>query len=210
MGPEKVLIIHRQNFDCSALKSVLTRERYDVIEASLDMGKLPFDADECCLILLDTLATAPGALGLLASHLGNGSPLSLLSSANSASQRFVGRKPRQMRRKGRTPLKAIKLGDKTVVLNARLVRGSFGDVRLTWLEYGILAHLLAHMNQTVPSVKLVRKLWPSDPTKGVHSLRAFIKNLRKKLEPDPARPQYIVTDRAIGYQLRIPPPGRDR
>jgi len=44
------------------------------------MGKLPFDADKCCLILLDALATAPGALGLLASHLGNGSPLSLLSS----------------------------------------------------------------------------------------------------------------------------------
>jgi len=36
MGPGKVLIIHRQNLDCSALKSVLVRERYDVTEASLD------------------------------------------------------------------------------------------------------------------------------------------------------------------------------
>jgi DNA-binding response OmpR family regulator len=209
MGPGRILIIHEQKFDCSALKSVLARERYDVIEASLDMGKAPFDAEECCLILLDTLRTAPSALGLPASHPGDGSPMSSLSSASGAPQRFVWRKPRRMGSRGRVAFKAVKLGDKTVVLNARVVRGGLGEVRLTWLECGVLSHLLAHTNQSVPSVDLVRELWPSDPTKGVHSLRAFIKNLRKKIEPDPARPQYIVTDRAIGYRLSLPVPVRN-
>jgi two-component system KDP operon response regulator KdpE len=115
-----------------------------------------------------------------------------------------------MQRKAHSSRKSVKLGDKTVALSIRVVRGSFGEVRLTRFEYSILNHLLAHVNQTVPSMELVRKLWPSDPTKGVHSLRAFIKNLRSKIEPDPAHPQYIVTDLAIGYRLRLSPPGRDR
>jgi two-component system KDP operon response regulator KdpE len=107
-------------------------------------------------------------------------------------------------------LKAIKLGDTTVMLGSRLVRGALGEVRLTRFECGILNHLSARMNQTVPSMELVRKLWPCDPTKGVHSLRAFIRNLRKKIEPDPTHPQYIVTDLAMGYRLRHSAAGRDR
>ena len=209
MGPGKVLIVHRRNFDCSALKSVLARESYDVIEASLDMGKLPLDAEECCLILLDTLGTAPSGLGSLAANQGNGSLMSFLGPASGTSRRPLWRTRRHMQPTEHASLEAIKLGDKTVVLNARVVRGSLGEVRLTWLECGVLSHLFAHTNQSVPSGDLVRKLWPSDPTKGVHSLRAFIKNLRKKIEPDPARPKYIVTDRAIGYRLSLPVPVRN-
>ncbi len=62
MGSGKVLVIHRQNCDCSALKSVLSRERYDVIDAPLDLGKLPIGIDDCCLILLDSLAAEPATL----------------------------------------------------------------------------------------------------------------------------------------------------
>ena len=205
MGSGKVLIIHQQNSDCSALKSVLSRERYEVIEASLDMGRVPFNIEDCCLILLDTLAAAPGAFGLQPSGPQNRPSAPILSAAKSGPQKFVRRKARQMPRKGRSSPKAIQLGERTVLLQARVVRGSLGEVRLTRLECGVLTHLLAHANQTVPSEELVRKLWPSDTTKGVHSLRAFIKNLRKKIEPDPARPQYIVTDLAIGYRLQVPP-----
>jgi len=204
MGSGKVLIIHQQNSDCSALKSVLSRERYEVIEASLDMGKVPFSIEDCCLILLDTLAVAPSTLGLLPSRLPSESSAPILSAAKNGARKFVRRKARQMPRKGRSSPKTIELGGRTVLLNARVVRGNLGEVRLTRLECGILTHLLAHANQTVPSEELVRKLWPSDTTKGVHSLRAFIKNLRKKIEPDPARPQYILTDLAIGYRLQIP------
>jgi len=203
MGAGKVLIIHQQNSDCSALKSVLSRERYDVIEASLDMGKVPFDIGDCCLMLLDTLAAAPTALG--PPRLRGEAPTPVR--ANSKSETLVRRKPRHMPRKRRPSLQAIELGDKTVLLSARVVRGGLGDVRLTRFEYCILHDLLAHVNQPVPSVRLVHRLWPSDPTKGVHSLRGFIKNLRKKIEPDPAHPQYIVTDLAIGYRLRLSAPG---
>ncbi len=208
MGPGRILIVHQRSSDCSALRSVLSRERYDVIEASLDMGKAPVGVEDYCLILLDTLGFGPSALGLRPAHARNGSPALSIGPAKPGRRGSVRRKPRQMQRKVRASLKAIKLGDKRVILSARVVRGSLGEVRLTRFEYSILSHLLAHVNQTVPSLELVGKLWPSDPTKGVHSLRAFIKNLRKKIEPDPAHPQYIVTDLAIGYRLQLPASGR--
>ena len=210
MGPGKILIIYQQKSDWSALRSILFRERYDVIDASLDMGTAPVDVKNCCLVVLDPLAAAPGVLGLQPGYPRNGPPTSSLGSVRTGQQRLVRRKPRQMQRKAHSSRKSVKLGDKTVALSTRVVRGSVGEVRLTRFEYSILDHLLAHVNQSVPSMDLVRKLWPSDPTKGVHSLRAFIKNLRRKIEPDPAHPQYIVTDLAIGYRLRLSPPGRDR
>jgi DNA-binding response OmpR family regulator len=203
MAAGKVLIIHQQNSDCSALKSVLSRERYEVIEASLDMGKTPFDIEDCCLILLDALAAAPGVPRTQPSRLRT-MPAPAVAAAEGVPRKFVRRKARRIQRKKRPSPKAIKLGERTLALSARVVRGSFGETRLTRLECGILSELLAHANHTVPSEELVRKLWPADTTKGVHSLRAFIKNLRKKIEPDPARPQYIVTDLAIGYRLRLP------
>jgi two-component system KDP operon response regulator KdpE len=210
MGAGKILIIHRQKSDCSALKSILSRERYDVIEASLDMGRLPFGIDDCCLLLLDTVAAARSAHGLPPAAFSDWSSAFSLGSANAWSRRFVRRKPRQVKRKECPSLKAIKIGDKTVILSSRVVRGSLGDIRLTRFEYSILNQLRTHANQTVRSVEIVRKLWPSDPTKGVHSLRAFIKNLRKKIEPDPAQPQYIITDLAVGYRLQLSAEGRGR
>jgi len=174
------------------------------------MGKASFDVEDCCLVVLDTLTAAPGVLGSRPAHPRNGSPTSSLGPAKTGRSRLVRRNPRQIQRDAHSPRKSVKLGDKTVALSARVVRGSVGEVRLTRFEYSILNHLLVHVNQTVPSMELVRKLWPSDPTKGVHSLRALIKNLRGKIEPDPAHPQYIVTDLAIGYRLRMSPPGRER
>ena len=203
MASNRVLIIHQQNSDCSALRSVLSRERYNVIEASLDMGKAPFDVEECCVVLLDTLAATPGGLGLRPANEPDGAPPNSPGTAKTGRRRLARRKPRHMPRKAASSLTTIKLGGKTVSLSARAVRGSLGDVRLTRLECSVLSDLMCHVNQTVPSMDLVHTLWPSDPTKGVHSLRAFIKNLRKKLEPDPAHPQYILTDLAVGYRLRV-------
>jgi DNA-binding winged helix-turn-helix (wHTH) protein len=208
MGPGKILIIHPQDSDCSALKSVLSRERYEVVEASLDMGKVPFDIGDCCVMLLDMLAGAPAAISSRQPQHRVGALA--LNPPNSRPRRVVRRKHRRISRKQRPSLKAIKLGDKTVTLGTRLVRGGSGEVRLTRFEWSILSQLYAHVNQTVPSVELVRKLWPSDPTKGVHSLRAFIKNLRKKIEPEPTHPQYIVTDLALGYRLRLSPSVSER
>jgi len=85
----------------------------------------------------------------------------------------------------------------------RIETGNQG-VHLTPTEHSLLEQLASHPNQTVPGLELVRTLWGPDASKGVHSLRVFIKSLRHKIEPHPARPQYIVTEPRIGYRLQVP------
>jgi hypothetical protein len=209
MGSDKTLIIHERTSDCSALGPTLSRERCDVTEASLDLTGSPLSVENNFVVTVNALASAPGACETQLSHPRNAQPASAPCSATSKRRRLVRQEPAQRKHKRRRSLKVLELGDKTVLLGARVVRGSVGEVRLTRFEYSILHDLLAHVNRTVPSEKLVRQLWPSDPTKGVHSLRAFIKNLRKKIEPDPPNPQYIVTDLAVGYRLRLSAPPSD-
>jgi len=206
MGSGKILIIHQQNSDCSALKSLLSRERYEVIEASLDMGEVPFSIEDCCVILMDMLAAAPSALKVLGSF-EDVPPAAAPKEANRPAKRLPRRKVAQKPRKRSRPAGAIALGERIVHLQSRSVRAGALEFRLTRLECSILTSLLAHANHTVRSEDLVRRLWPSDSRKGVHSLRAFIKNLRKKIEADPAHPQYILTDLAVGYRLHLPPAG---
>jgi two-component system KDP operon response regulator KdpE len=95
-------------------------------------------------------------------------------------------------------------GAGTIDLDARVVRAANHDVSLTPTEFGILEHLVSHANHTVPSDELVKMLWGADPQRGVHSLRLFIRKLRQKLEPDPTRPQFLVTEPTVGYRLKVP------
>ena len=48
----------------------------------------------------------------------------------------------------------------------------------------------------------MKELWPQDPDEDVQYLRILMKKLRDKIEPDPARPAYLVTELAVGYRLR--------
>jgi two-component system, OmpR family, KDP operon response regulator KdpE len=102
-------------------------------------------------------------------------------------------------------VRRLSFGFGIVDLEARMILGNGRDARLTPTECGILEHLALHLNQTVPSIDLVRTLWGDDPQKGVHSLRLFIRKLRNKLEPDPAHPRYLVTEPAVGYRLQTGP-----
>jgi len=98
-------------------------------------------------------------------------------------------------------------GSGTIDWDALAISAAGQHVRLTRTECNILRYLALHVNQTVPFGDLVRTLWGTDPQKGVHSLRLFIRKLRQKLEPDPARPIYILTEPTIGYRLQAPANG---
>jgi two-component system KDP operon response regulator KdpE len=98
----------------------------------------------------------------------------------------------------------LTLGHNIIDLGTHRIKTGHQEVHLTPTECSLLAHLASHLNQTVPRTELVRTLWRFDAKKGAHSLRAFIKSLRRKLEPNPAKPQYIVTELRIGYRLQVP------
>jgi two-component system KDP operon response regulator KdpE len=97
----------------------------------------------------------------------------------------------------------VVLGDTTVDLARREARGPGGSVHLTPLEYRILGCLARNRGLVVKQDDLIREVWgaahASDDTRG---LRAYVKMIRQKLEPDPRRPQYVVTEVGLGYRLR--------
>lgn len=94
------------------------------------------------------------------------------------------------------------VGVLTVDLGRRLVSVGEAEVQLTPTEYDLLRVLVTHAGKVLTHRHLLREVWGAGYTDDVHTLRVNISNLRRKLEPDPARPTYIVTEPGVGYRLR--------
>ncbi len=80
-------------------------------------------------------------------------------------------------------------------------------VALTRTEYALLRQLAQHPNRVLLHQDLLAAVWGAEYLDDVDYLRAYIRYLRRKLEPDPAHPQYIVTSAGIGYMLACPEVG---
>jgi two-component system, OmpR family, KDP operon response regulator KdpE len=95
------------------------------------------------------------------------------------------------------------IGGREVDLDAHMIMADGFQVNLTQIECKLLRHLGAQANRTVPSERLVELLWGRDPKRGAHNLRTVIKNVRRKLEPDPSHPVHLLLDRTRGYRLHL-------
>jgi two-component system KDP operon response regulator KdpE len=97
----------------------------------------------------------------------------------------------------------VRLGSFSVDLAQREVRGGDAEVHLTPLEFRVLENLARHPGTIVKQDALIREVWGPAQVGDTRSLRVCIRNLRNKLEPDPARPRFIVTEAGVGYRLRL-------
>jgi len=93
------------------------------------------------------------------------------------------------------------LGDLEIDFEARKVRTGDKTVRLTPKEFELLRYLVAHAGKPVPHRELLQAVWGPDYGDQTDYLRVFVTHLRKKLEPNPARPQYILTEPWVGYRF---------
>jgi two-component system, OmpR family, KDP operon response regulator KdpE len=96
----------------------------------------------------------------------------------------------------------LHLGKVMVDLTARTTQGPDGAVHLTPLEYRVLECLARRAGLIVTQKQLIREAWGPERLGDTRGLRSYIKTLRQKLEHDPARPRYLVTEAGIGYRLR--------
>jgi two-component system KDP operon response regulator KdpE len=95
----------------------------------------------------------------------------------------------------------LRIGELTIDFAARTVARGTSSAHLTPKELDLLRYLTQHANEAVPHRELLQAVWGPDYGDQVDYLRAFIKSLRKKVEPDPEHPQYIMTEPWIGYRF---------
>jgi two-component system KDP operon response regulator KdpE len=76
-------------------------------------------------------------------------------------------------------------------------------VRLTPIEWRLLSVLLDHAGMVVTHRQLLQDVWGPAHVNETHYLRVYLSQLRRKLEPDPARPRNLITEPGVGYRLRV-------
>jgi two-component system KDP operon response regulator KdpE len=95
----------------------------------------------------------------------------------------------------------IELGDFTIDQNAHIVKIRGKEIHLTPKEYDLLLYFLQNPGRVLTHRTLLGAVWGGESVEQSEYLRVFIGQLRKKIEVDPAKPQYIITEPWIGYRF---------
>jgi two-component system, OmpR family, KDP operon response regulator KdpE len=96
----------------------------------------------------------------------------------------------------------IAIGDLDIHVAARRLTVRGADVRLTPKEFDLLLYLVGNAGVPIPHGRLLQAVWGPDYGGEVEYLRTFVNRLRKKIEADPANPQYLLTEPWVGYRFQ--------
>lgn len=221
----KILIVDEDAHARRALRSALASQGFDVRDAAggeealqevrrgspdivlLDLGNGGNASLETCRAIRDF----------------SEAPLLALSSRNSAQERvdafdagadqfivkpcdpeeLIARIRAAQRRIAALQSHRLFLGDVEVNLESREVKRKDGVVHLTAKEFKLLQELASHPGEVVPHRAILEAVWGPGYGEEVEYLRVFINQLRKKVEPDPGNPAYILTEPSAGYRLAL-------
>jgi two-component system KDP operon response regulator KdpE len=95
----------------------------------------------------------------------------------------------------------VETGDFTVDLAAKRVTGPDGEVRLTPTEWHVVEVLVRNAGKLVTQRQLLQEVWGPQYEKETNYLRVYLAQIRRKLEPDPAKPRYFITEARMGYRF---------
>jgi two-component system KDP operon response regulator KdpE len=99
------------------------------------------------------------------------------------------------------PAQPLQLGAVRVDLARRTAVGPHGPLHFTPIEYRLLAALARHEGGVATQRQLLREVWGPERISEPHYLRVYMKQLRAKIEADPAQPRYLLTEVGVGYRL---------
>jgi two-component system, OmpR family, KDP operon response regulator KdpE len=99
---------------------------------------------------------------------------------------------------------SIRLDKTEINLAKRRVISRGREIRLTPKEFDLLHYLISNPNVPISHTKLLQGVWGPDYGSQVEYLRVFINQLRKKIEPDPSNPRYLITEPWVGYRFALP------
>lgn len=103
--------------------------------------------------------------------------------------------------KGAVTGEVFAVGELRVDLARRQVFKAGHEIRLTPIEYRLLSLLIRHAGLVVTHRQMLKEVWGPDHLQDSHYLRIYMGQLRHKLETDPARPRYLLTEVGVGYRL---------
>jgi two-component system KDP operon response regulator KdpE len=105
---------------------------------------------------------------------------------------------------GSPPEHVLRAGEIELDLDRRLVTKAGVEVHLSPIEFDLLAYLMRHQGSPVLHRRLLQAVWGPEYGGELEYLRSYVRMLRKKIESDPARPQYLLTEPWVGYRFRNP------
>lgn len=110
----------------------------------------------------------------------------------------------QIERGGEAASPVIAIGNLVIDRAARRVLRDDADVHLTPIEYKLLVALAQHPGKVVTHRQLLREVWGAAHVESPQYLRIYMRALRQKIEAEPARPKYLLTEIGVGYRLASP------
>jgi two-component system KDP operon response regulator KdpE len=119
---------------------------------------------------------------------------------------FVARVKSALRRRLQVPAgePVFVVGGLQFDLARRVVTLDGAEIHLSPKQYRLLQMLVQNAGRVVTHEQLLREIWGADHTEDVQYLRVFVRKIRNKIEADPARPRYLLTELGVGYRLRAP------
>ena len=102
------------------------------------------------------------------------------------------------------PMSVLRAGELELQLAQRILRKAGREIHLSPKEFELLSLLMENKNIPVTHARILRTIWGPEYGDEPEYLRSYVKTLRKKIETDPAHPEYILTEPWVGYRLRDP------
>jgi two-component system KDP operon response regulator KdpE len=225
-APLRVLVVDDEPPIRKLLRMGLSTQGYRVLEASNGKTALDMLAESPDLVILDLGLPDVQGLDLLRTIRARNErvPIVVLSSRGDESAKVQAldlgaddyvTKPfgteellarmraalrHQLQVHGERPI--FKVGALSVDLVRRIVKTHEDEVKLSPKEYELLRVLVQHAGKVLTHRFLLAELW--DDLTDAQYLRVYVRQLRRKIEDDPERPQYVLTETGVGYRLRAP------
>jgi two-component system, OmpR family, KDP operon response regulator KdpE len=225
-APVKVLVVDDEPPIRKLLRMGLSAQGYDVLDAPNGKTALELLDEKPNLVILDLGLPDIDGLELLRRirHRQEGLPVVVLSSRGDEAGKVAAldlgaddyvTKPfgmdellarmraalrHQLQVHGERPV--FHVDELSVDLVRRIVKVGDKEVKLSPKEYDLLRLLVQHAGKVLTHKFLIGELW--DETVDPQHLRVYVRQLRQRIEPDPERPRYILTETGIGYRLRAP------
>ena len=98
----------------------------------------------------------------------------------------------------------LELGELVIDLHDRRVTRAGNEIHLTPIEFELVRVLAQHQGRLVTHRQLLQEVWGPEYGGETHYLRVHVAHIRAKLEEDPSRPRYLITEPGVGYRLRDP------